>query len=88
MEAGQGDPIARFKEAQKEFIQAAGVADFDTNAKKRAGERREEMKSASQEIAKDPAHMRVAEREGIAAPGRELRPSGRAGARTRKGQGR
>ncbi len=44
----------------------AGVADFDPKAKARAGELREEMKRASQEIAKDPARMRAAEREGIA----------------------
>jgi hypothetical protein len=65
-EAGQGDPVARFKQAQKEFIQVAGVADFDPKAKARAGELREEMKRASQEIAKEPARMRAAEREGIA----------------------
>jgi hypothetical protein len=65
-EAGQGDPIARFKQAQKEFIQVAGMADFDPRAKARAGELREEMKRASQEIAKDPARMREAEREGFA----------------------
>ena len=65
-EAGQGDAIARFKQAQKEFIQVAGIADFDPKAKARAGELRDEMKRASQEIAKDPAGMRVAEREGIA----------------------
>jgi Viral (Superfamily 1) RNA helicase len=66
VEAGQGDPVARFKQAQKEFIQVAGLADFDPKAKARAGELREEMKRASQEIAKDPARMRAAEREGFA----------------------
>jgi Ti-type conjugative transfer relaxase TraA len=65
-EAGQGDPIARFKQAQKEFIQVTGLADFDPQAKARSAELREEMKRASQEIAKDPAHMRAAEREGFA----------------------
>jgi hypothetical protein len=65
-EAGQGDPVARFKQAQKEFIQVAGIADFDPKAKVRAGELRDEMKQASQEIAKDPVSMRAAEREGIA----------------------
>ena len=65
-EAGQGDPVARFKHAQKEFIQVVGMADFDPKAKARAQELREEMKRASQEIAKDPARMRAAEREGIA----------------------
>jgi Ti-type conjugative transfer relaxase TraA len=65
-EAGQGDPVARFKQAQKEFIQVAGLADFDPKAKARAAELRGEMKQASQEIAKDPARMRAAEREGFA----------------------
>jgi Ti-type conjugative transfer relaxase TraA len=65
-EAGQGDPVARFKQAQKEFIQVAGMADFDPKAKARAQELREEMKQASQEIARDPARMRAAEREGVA----------------------
>ena len=65
-EAGQGDPVARFKRAQKEFIQVAGLVDFDPKAKARAEELREEMKRASQEIAKDPARMRAAEREGLA----------------------
>ena len=65
-EAGQGDPVARFKQAQKEFIQVAGVADFDPKAKMRADELREQMKRASQEIAKDPDKLRAAEREGIA----------------------
>ena len=41
-EAGQGYPVARFKQAQKEFIQVTGVADFDPKAKTRAGELREE----------------------------------------------
>jgi hypothetical protein len=65
-EAGQGDPVARFKQAQKEFIQVAGMADFDPTAKARSAELREQMKRASQEIAKDPAPMHEAEREGIA----------------------
>ena len=64
-EAG-GDPVARFKQAQKEFIQVAGLADFDPQAKARSAELRDEMKRASQEIAKDPARMRAAEREGFA----------------------
>ena len=42
------------------------MADFDPKAKARSAELREEMKQASQEIAKDPARMRAAEREGIA----------------------
>jgi Ti-type conjugative transfer relaxase TraA len=65
-EAGQGDPVARFKQAQKEFIQVAGLADFDPKAKARSAELRQEMKQASQEIAQDPARMRAAEREGFA----------------------
>ena len=65
-EAGQGDPVARFKQAQKEFIQVAGLADFDPRAKIRSAELRDEMKRASQEIAKDPVRMRAAERDGFA----------------------
>jgi Ti-type conjugative transfer relaxase TraA len=65
-EAGKDDPVARFKRAQKEFIQVAGIADFDPKAKARSAELREEMKQASQEIARDPARMRAAEREGFA----------------------
>jgi hypothetical protein len=65
-EAGQGDPVVRFKQAQKEFIQVAGLADFDPQAKARSAELREEMKRASQEIARDTARMREAEREGFA----------------------
>jgi Ti-type conjugative transfer relaxase TraA len=65
-EALRSDPVARFKAAQKEFIQVAGIADFDPRARARAAELREEMKRASQEIAKDPARMRAAEAEGIA----------------------
>jgi hypothetical protein len=49
-EAGEGDPV---------------VADFYPRAKTCAGELREEMKPASQEITKNPARMRTAEREGI-----------------------
>ena len=44
----------------------AGLADFDPKAKARSAELRDEMKRASQEIAKDPARMRAAEREGFA----------------------
>ncbi|MGA2410016.1 MAG: hypothetical protein ABSG46_06445 [Candidatus Binataceae bacterium] len=38
--------MARFKQAQREFIQEADLTDFDPRAKR-----------ASQEIAKDPARM-------------------------------
>jgi hypothetical protein len=44
----------------------AGLADFDPQAKARSAELRDEMKRASQEIARDPARMRAAEREGFA----------------------
>ena len=40
--------------------------DFDPKAKNRSAELREEMRQASQEIAKDPGRLRAAEREGIA----------------------
>jgi hypothetical protein len=62
-EASGSDPVARFKAAQKEFI--AGIADFDPRARERTAELREEMKWASQEIAKGPARTRIAELEGI-----------------------
>src|SRR6266851_3714983 len=39
-ETGQGDPVVRFKQAQKEFIQVAGMADFDPKAKARASDLR------------------------------------------------
>jgi hypothetical protein len=42
------------------------MADFDPRARARSAELREEMKRASQEIAKDPARMGAAEREGFA----------------------
>jgi hypothetical protein len=42
------------------------MADFDAKAKARSVELREEMKHASEAIARDPAHMRETEREGIA----------------------
>ena len=65
-EVGRGDPVARFKQAEKDLIQVAGLADFDPQAKARSAELRDEMKRASQEIARDPARMRAAEREGFA----------------------
>ena len=43
----------------------AGLADFDPRAKIRSAELRDEMKRASQEIAKDPVRMRAAERDGF-----------------------
>ncbi len=42
------------------------MADFDPKAKERSAELREKMKRAPQKIARDPARMREAEREGIA----------------------
>jgi hypothetical protein len=42
------------------------MADFDPKAKVRSAELREEMKQASQAIAKESARMREAEREGFA----------------------
>ncbi len=77
------DPVERFKEAQREFIGVAGRFDLDPKAKARAGELREEMKTAALEITKDPARMREAERE-ESRPRSEtssVRPSGSADAR-------
>jgi hypothetical protein len=51
---------------RREFIQVAGIADFDPKAKVRAAELREEMKQAPHRIARDPTRMREADREGIA----------------------
>jgi hypothetical protein len=92
-EAGQGDPVTRFKRAQKEFIQVAGLADCDPQAKARAAELREEMKRASQEIARDPARMRAAEREGFTPKlktscGRPKKKAGRAAREAEKNEGR
>ena len=86
-EAGQGDPVARFKQAQKEFIQVAGLADFDPQAKARSAELRDEMKRASQEIAKDPARMRAAEREGFAPQVKNFVRQAERETRAREGQG-
>src|SRR5260370_29604145 len=57
-EAGQGDPVTRFKQAQKEFIRVAGMADFDPKPKARSAELREEMKQSPQPIARDLPRMR------------------------------
>ena len=83
--ARQGDPVARFKQAQKEFIQIAGLADFDPNAKNRSAELREEMRQASQEIAKDPGRLRATKTRRLCASGQELCPSGPEGTWARKG---
>jgi hypothetical protein len=52
--------VSRFKTAQQEFIQVAGIADFDPWAKARAAELREEMRRASREISGEPPRMRAA----------------------------
>jgi len=77
------DPIARFKAAQHEFIRVAGRAGFDPAAETQAGALREEMKSASQEIAKNPAHARGGAR-GHRAPSQEFRLPGREGTLARQ----
>jgi len=80
-------PVARFKQARKEFIQVAGIADFDPKAKARATELREEMHRASQEIALRTRRASDRRARGHRSSGQKLRPPGRAGTRTRKGQG-
>src|SRR5260370_39213233 len=86
-EAGQGDPVARFKQAQKEFVRVAGMADFDPKAKVRSAELREEMKQASQAIARGPGtHARGRTRR-HRPPDQGLRPPGRTRKRAREGQG-
>jgi hypothetical protein len=68
----------------------AGVADFDPKAKARSAELREEMKRASQAIAKDPALMRRP--SAMASPPRSgtssARPNGNTGARRAGGRKR
>jgi hypothetical protein len=59
-------PVERFRKAQREFIKVARAFDLDASAKARAAEPRREMKRNAQEIAKEPARMSAAEREGIA----------------------
>jgi Ti-type conjugative transfer relaxase TraA len=59
------DPIEHFKKTQQEFIHTASRADLDLVAKPRVAELRQEMKQSAQEIAKDSALMREAERAGI-----------------------
>jgi hypothetical protein len=44
--AGPAIRIARFKQARKEFIQVARIANLDSQAKAHAGELCEEMKQA------------------------------------------
>lgn len=55
----EGGPEHEHDQQQKQRID-------DPKAKARASELRAKMKQASQEIAKDPARMREAEREGFA----------------------
>jgi hypothetical protein len=59
------DPIQRFKAAQCEFIKVAGRFDLDPEAKLRAGEARQRMSVAAEEISKDAGLMRQAERAGF-----------------------
>ena len=46
------DSIARFKQAQREFIKVAGRFDLDPAAKVRRAELRHEMKSTAEEISR------------------------------------
>src|SRR5712692_6897524 len=72
-----GYPVARFKQARKEFIQVAGIADFDPKAKARATELREEMHRASQEIALRTRRASDRRARGHRSSGQKLRPPGR-----------
>jgi hypothetical protein len=65
-------PVERFRKAQQEFIKVAGAFDLDPTAKARAAELRQQMKRNAQEIAKDPALMRHAERAGTASQVKSL----------------
>jgi hypothetical protein len=84
-EASGSDPVARFKAAQKEFI--AGIADFDPRARERTAELREEMKWASQEIAKRPSPHTHRGGRRHRPPGQKLRASDRTRANTSEAQG-
>jgi hypothetical protein len=66
------DPIEQFKKAQLEFIQVTSRADIDPVAKARVTELRQEMKQSAQDIAKDSALLRQAERLGIASQIRSI----------------
>jgi Ti-type conjugative transfer relaxase TraA len=59
-------PVARFKQAQREFVKVAGRFDLDPDAKARGAELRQEMKSAAEEISSSAGLMHEAERAGIA----------------------
>jgi hypothetical protein len=61
-EAGQGDPVARFKRRKRNSFRSSASPISILHA----AELRQEMKQASQEIAHDPARMRAAEREDFA----------------------
>jgi Ti-type conjugative transfer relaxase TraA len=65
-------PVARFKKAQREFVKVAGRFDLDPDAKMRAAEFRQEMKSAAKEISRSAGLMRAAERAGIASQVKSL----------------
>ncbi len=81
--SGFEGPVILGVKAQKEFIRVAGMVNFDPKARARTGGLREEMKGASQEIAKNPARMRAAEREGNRSATSCARLSANAGARNR-----
>jgi hypothetical protein len=65
-------PVARFKQAQREFSNVAGRFDLDPEAKMQAAEFRQQMKSAAEAISRDAALMREAERAGIASQVKSL----------------
>ena len=66
------DLIERFRDAQQEFIKAAGHFDLDLAAKARAAELREEMKQSAQKISRHSSLMHEAERAGIASQVKSL----------------
>ncbi|HEX4210547.1 MAG TPA: hypothetical protein VHY56_09155 [Candidatus Binataceae bacterium] len=71
-EAGQGDPVARFKQAQKEFIQVFGLADFDPQEGPRGRVARGDEPSVRSDRHR-PQGMSAAEREGFAPQVRTVR---------------
>src|SRR6266478_6451557 len=84
-EAGQGDPVARFKQAQKEFIQVAGMADFDPQGAQRRTARGNET-GVPGDCQGPGTHARGRTRR-HRPPDQELRPPGRTRKRAREGQG-
>ena len=71
--------------AQRQFIIAATRFGLDTDAKLRASEARQQMKSAAEEISKDAGLMRQAERASIVEQVKSLTRENRRGLSKERG---